>query len=210
MKGQVFIKMIAMGLIGGICMLCLFGCSSAKQQPRYTVDLGDQKGFFKGVKEDYAAGDTVEFYYNLIATDTDYTFYLDGERFNALYDDDKGYVIRFTMPEHNVTFSVTSRNTMVWDGFSPEETLTYHSYDGGGPRYTVTIKDPAIVACEKTVEYAKSDHSQLEGAGYDVTFTLTGKVPGETTVTVTCDFKGEPTKTVYTAVVNEQGLIRLE
>ena len=50
MKGQVFIKMIAMGLIGGMLMLCLFGCSSAKQQPRYTVDLGDQKGFFKGVK----------------------------------------------------------------------------------------------------------------------------------------------------------------
>ena len=201
------IQVMAIGLLGVLCMLWFSGCSSA---PRYRVDFGGQKGFYKDAKDSYRAGETVEFYYPLIATDTDYSFYLDGKRYNALYDDDKGYVIRFTMPEHDVTFSVESRNSMVWDGFLPEETLQYHSYDGGGPTYTVTVGDPDKVACTKTVEYDKPNHAELNGAGYDVTFTLTGKSPGETTVTVTCDFKGEPTKTVYTAVVNEQGLIRLE
>ena len=187
-------------------MLCFSGCSSA---PRYTVDFGGQKSFYKGAKDSYRAGETVEFFFDHLATDTDYSFYLDGERYNALYEDGRGYAIRFTMPEHDVTFTMESRNSMVWDGFLPEETLGYRSYDGG-PQYSVTVGDPDVVACAKTIEYDKPNHAELNGAGYNVTFTLTGKNAGETTVTVICDFIGEPTETAYTAVVNESLQIRLE
>lgn len=188
-------------------MLSLFGCFS--QKPTYAVDYDGQKSFYKGAKDFYYAGETVEFSFYLIATDTDYSFFLDGERYNALYEDGRGYVIRFTMPEHDVTFTMESRNSMVWDGFLAEETLTYRSYDGG-PTYTVTVGDQQVVACAETVEYDKPNHAELNGAGYDVTFTLTGKAPGTTTVTVSCDFKGEPTLTVYDVTVNEALQIRME
>ncbi len=62
--------------------------------------------------------------------------------------------------------------------------LSFHSFDGGGPRYSVVIADESIVACSKSVKYQKRDHALLDGAGYDVTFTFTGLRAGETTVTV--------------------------
>jgi hypothetical protein len=51
-------------------------------------------------------------YFELIATDTDYSFYLDGERINYKYDDRKGFVITFVMPEHNVKLECESHNSM--------------------------------------------------------------------------------------------------
>ncbi len=70
---------------------------------------------FEGAKNSYKPGDKVELYYTLIATDTDYSFYIDDESYNAYWDDEKGgYKISFTMPEHDVTVSCKTRNSMVY------------------------------------------------------------------------------------------------
>ena len=54
-------------------------------------------------------------YYDLIATDTDYSFYLDGEPLNVGYDHGKGFEIRFVMPEHDVKLECRSKNTMIYE-----------------------------------------------------------------------------------------------
>ena len=48
----------------------LSGCAGN----RYHVDYHGQKDFFKGAKDSYAAGQRVVLKYDLIATDTDYSF----------------------------------------------------------------------------------------------------------------------------------------
>ncbi len=96
-------------LIGGFLMLGLFGCSAKK----YRVDYGGDKDFFKGAKDEYRAGEKVTVYYDLIATDTDYTFLLDGKQINPDYSENKGYIITFKMPDHDVKLKVNSRNSML-------------------------------------------------------------------------------------------------
>ena len=63
-------------------------------------------------------------------------------------------------------------------------TLTFHSFDGGGPKYSVKLQDPDLVSVEQTVKYLKKDHAQMTGAGYDVTFAFTGRKPGTTGMTL--------------------------
>ena len=62
-------------------------------------------------------------------------------------------------------------------------TLSFHSFDGGGPEFDILI-DEDIVSWERTKAYAKANHAELDGAGYDVTFTFTGVRPGETRLIV--------------------------
>ena len=62
--------------------------------------------------------------------------------------------------------------------------LSFHSFDGGGPTYRVQVDDPAIVSVDKSMRYIKKDHADLDGAGYNVTFTFTGLKRGTTTMTV--------------------------
>ena len=88
-------------------MLGLFGCGKKTDR----VDYHGSRSSFTGAKDSYAAGTEVVLYYDLIATDTDYSFRLDGEPLNPGYDGEKGYVIRFTMPADAPTgekISVTS------------------------------------------------------------------------------------------------------
>lgn len=88
----------------------LFGCMGTK----YNVDYCGSKSMFKGAKDTYRAGETVTLYFDLIATDTDYTFYVDGEYFSPDYDDKKGFIISFVMPDHDVTVDFSHRNTMLY------------------------------------------------------------------------------------------------
>ena len=62
-------------------------------------------------------------------------------------------------------------------------TLSFHSFDGGGPRYSVVL-DSDIVTYKSERKYDKPDHKRLKGAGYYVIFTFTGLKPGETVLTV--------------------------
>lgn len=82
----------------------LTGCSSN----RYKVNA---KGFDE-VKKSYGEGEKVTIYYSMIGTDTDYRFFVDGQKYNALYDNAKGYVIEFTMPDHDVEVTVEANRNM--------------------------------------------------------------------------------------------------
>ena len=90
-------------------MFGLSGCFGKK----YHVDYCGAKDCYRGAKDYYRAGTNVKIYYELIATDTDYHFYLDDEPLNFTYDDLKGFVIEFTMPEHDVKLECISINSML-------------------------------------------------------------------------------------------------
>lgn len=95
-------------VIGGLMMFLLFGCSAEK----YKIDFHGSEFMFEGVKETYTVGEEVVLYYTLIASDTDYSFELDGEGIKYNYDDKKGFVISFTMPNHDVSLVVKTNNSM--------------------------------------------------------------------------------------------------
>lgn len=83
------------------------------RKKKYKIDYGGQKGLYTGAKDKYAEGETVEFYYSFVATDTSYKFLLDGNEICVDYEHDRGFIIRFTMPAHDVTFSCINKNTMI-------------------------------------------------------------------------------------------------
>ena len=105
-------------------LLMLCGCGNVSEAPApeddtekeeaemYEVDYLGCKDDFKKAKDSYKEGKKVTLYYDVIATDTDYTFYLDDEVLDVDYSDSKGYIITFIMPDHDVTLRVESRNTM--------------------------------------------------------------------------------------------------
>lgn len=96
-------------------MFGLFGCNDKKNDAvKYKVDYNGQMGWYENAKEEYAAGDQVELYFSMIATDTDYHFYLDGADLDQSYDEEKGFILRFTMPDHDVKLTCESKNSMVW------------------------------------------------------------------------------------------------
>jgi len=172
---------LAVLLAGGILMFGLSGCFS----PKYNVDYGGNQDAFSNAKASYREGEKVVLYYPFITTDTDYTFYVDGKAVNPDYREDKGYILSFTMPAHDVSVRVEMRNSME---YIPETdaVLTFDSFDGGGPEYSVTVDDPSIVAVSQTQEYANPNHGEMEGSGYTVYIRFTGLTPGTTTAKVAC------------------------
>lgn len=87
------------------------GCKTQK----YSVDYCGSKDCYSNAKDSYKAGTKVTLYYELIATDTDYSFTLDGEPVDWTYDERKGFVIEFTMPEHDVKLECHTKNSMLPD-----------------------------------------------------------------------------------------------
>jgi len=79
---------------------------------KYRVDYCGLKRLYSGAKNSYRPGTKVKLCYKMIATDTDYRFYLDNEPLNFTYDNRKGFVIEFTMPEHDVKLEISSVNSM--------------------------------------------------------------------------------------------------
>ena len=96
-------------LIGVIIMLSLSACGRQK----YTVNFDG--GFFESKRTQYAAGEIVTVRYDIIATDTDYHFYIDDD-VEMKQDFDGGYVFTFIMPDHDVTLHEESYNSMVYNG----------------------------------------------------------------------------------------------
>ncbi len=96
--------------LGVITMLVLSGCGQQKYKLHF-----DSSGF-QSRKTEYAAGEKVTVYYDLIATDTDYHFWLDDESVEMKqdYDERHGYVFTFRMPDHDVTLHEESRNSMMY------------------------------------------------------------------------------------------------
>ena len=107
---------IILVLIGVTALFSLSGCGIQKYRLNY-----DGYGF-ESRRTSYAAGEKVTVYYGMIATDTDYHFYIDEDvDMKQSYDNDHGYVFTFTMPAHDVTIHEESRNSMIYIP-EPEET----------------------------------------------------------------------------------------
>lgn len=101
-------KSLFLMILGVSMMFTLFGCG----KPKYKLHF---EGYgFQSSKTEYAAGEQVTVYYDLIATDTDYRFWLDDEnvKLKQNYDDRHGYIFTFTMPDHELTLHVSSHNSM--------------------------------------------------------------------------------------------------
>ena len=98
-------------LSGAIMITGLCGCGTQK----YKVNFDD--GDFEIKKKSYPAGEAVTAYFPYVATDTDYSFHIDPDdtKLDISFDGQRGYVLSFTMPEHDVTLSYDSRNTMEYD-----------------------------------------------------------------------------------------------
>ncbi|MCR4595796.1 MAG: rhodanese-like domain-containing protein [Lachnospiraceae bacterium] len=62
--------------------------------------------------------------------------------------------------------------------------LSFESFDGGGPEFNVVIADESIASYSSRSEYNDPDHEKQQGSGYDVIITFTGLRPGETTVII--------------------------
>lgn len=103
-------KSITFVLLGVMCMF-LFGCGGQK----YHVEYNGTKSSFSDAKDYYAAGAKVKLMFDCIATDTDYTFYVDGEEINPDWENNM-YVISFTMPDHDIVVDYSSHNSMVNEG----------------------------------------------------------------------------------------------
>ena len=91
-----------------LCALSLVGCGAAK----YKVDYCGGEFAYANAEESYRAGTEVRLIFELIATDTDYYFYLDGQPVDVTYENNC-YVITFTMPEHDVVLDYTMVNSML-------------------------------------------------------------------------------------------------
>lgn len=112
------VKLILICLLGGAVMFSFFGCGKKEEEndvTKYKVDYCGQKDSYPNAEDAYPAGEQVELYFPFIATDTDYSFTLDDGPVKWDYEDDKGFVIRFTMPEHDVTLKCTHKNSMVYE-----------------------------------------------------------------------------------------------
>lgn len=115
-----FIKKLFLTLLGVSMMFTLFGCG----KPKYKLHF---EGYgFQSSKTEYAAGEQVTVYYDLIATDTDYRFWLDDEnvKLKQDYDDRHGYVFTFIMPDHELTLHVSSHNSME---YIPTVSITFQN-----------------------------------------------------------------------------------
>ena len=69
-------------------------------------------------------------------------------------------------------------------GRTGEAVLSFDSFDGGGPEFTVLIDDEAVVAYRQEIRYKSSAHGEMTGAGKNVEIVFTGIRPGETEVLI--------------------------
>ena len=92
-----------------IIAIIITGCGKRS----YKVDYCGAKDFYANAKDTYKSGEEVELIFDLVATDTDYTFYLDGKSEDLdVHGTGNGFVIRFTMPDHDVKLSYSENNSM--------------------------------------------------------------------------------------------------
>lgn len=101
-------------LLAGLLVFALCACGET-----YPVEYD---GYFPGGKASYRAGQTVRLTIPL-ATDTDYSFDVDGAAFDVSYEN-SGAILTFTMPAHGVKVRVSSHNSMAASSPYDEDQLT--------------------------------------------------------------------------------------
>ena len=110
---------------------------------------------------------------------------------------------------------------LTWEGEITTETegetdmnhtsLSFESFDGGGPSFSAIAEDESLLTWEKTVAYANPDHEQMDGSAFTVTFAFTGLKPGSTKLTIEqrSPISGNLDH-IYTATVDERLRVSLE
>ncbi len=105
-------KRIMISLLAAITVGCAVLCGCGAEP--YRVDYGGAQALYEGAQETYAAGEKVELSFPYVATDTDYHFYLEEDvPLEVTYEEERGYVLQFVMPEHDVKLCCESKNSMV-------------------------------------------------------------------------------------------------
>ena len=107
---KIKIGMFLLALVAALVLAWLVNCTGGE---KYRVDYCGIKDMYGNARDSYRAGSEVTLYFDLIATDTDYFFCLDGERIRFDYDEKRGFVIRFTMPEHDVKLECRTVESML-------------------------------------------------------------------------------------------------
>ena len=79
--------------------------------PKYKVHYNKNKSCFSNAKDSYRAGEQVMLIYPFIATDTDYSFSVDGADYKLNYTD-RGYELSFVMPDHGELISMKETITL--------------------------------------------------------------------------------------------------
>ncbi len=143
------LRNILLLLAGIMIMLGMSGCATQKYKLNFNSDG------FKASRPAYAAGERVTVYYNLIGTDTDYKFDVEGVEWTQDYNPAKGYILRFVMPARDVNVSVNSTNTMYMDFLNMHNDITC-------PADTETAPDlSSLFATEP--ETAVPDNADIDG-----------------------------------------------
>lgn len=89
--------------------------------------------------------------------------------------------------------------------------VSFESFDGGGPEFSARIGNPEIASYESQRHYYKDDHDQMTGAGYEVVFTFTGLKAGETKATISARSPiADNFDAVYSIKVDQPGNVTLE
>ena len=115
------VKRAALVLLAAALALGLCACIKlpAPKAQKYKIDFG---GSFSGERDEYKAGEKVRIKVPL-ATDTDYSFRVDGEYVMPEYSSNGAYLIyEFIMPDHDVKVEFSSHNSMVYVPVAPDDT----------------------------------------------------------------------------------------
>ena len=89
---------------------------------------------------------------------------------------------------------------------TPPAILSFSSFDGGGPRFTVSIDDESIVSAKEKHRYKDANHDKIRGAGYDVIFTFTGLKTGTTRMKISADSAAADNRDRYYIVTVDEAL----
>ena len=159
MKIIVIIATVAVGFA------VLFGILSFSGGEKYRMEY-DSKSLYSGAKDGYKAGRKVTLRFPYVATDTSYSFYLNGKAIDATYSDFGGYKLEFVMPPYDARLECVTRNDMMY--YPPEEgveeTLLYEYYrsmsavpEGMPEAYTIALYHIS----ETDAEGNQEDRSEL-------------------------------------------------
>ena len=154
------------------------GPSDGGSVVKYKVDYDGGKIFYEGAQDFYPAGAQVELLCTLMPSDIDISFYLNGEYLDAEYDEQKGYILRFTMPEEDVLLECRSRESVTYvEPAEPGVLLVdyYRKETAGGDGYyelvLSTTTDPNQYQID---QYRKEEGGEETRVSYLLPFDIQG------------------------------------
>lgn len=167
MTTKIIIVILAVILICSLTFLTSCKAKTKTHSPTESYKVICEDYLFENVKKSYRPGQKVKIYFPYVATDTDYSFYLDDQRINDYtYSDAKGFIITFTMPAHDVTLTYESKNTMenIFHTYEPGTVLVTYAETvftaEGNTLYRLTVEATEDESKHKMTVYTDSQTSE--------------------------------------------------